>query len=127
MNPYPLTSTIRKSRSIVRAAACVFASLFLAQVAWGEGAPKVPDVKADAALAATVPKFYRDRGTLLAGVNPDVVPIKFVDDDGNIAGFTPDLLSAAAAVLNLKLELVQSSFDALIPGLRSEEHTSELQ
>ncbi|MGV7241076.1 ABC transporter substrate-binding protein [Caballeronia sp. M23-90] len=119
MNPYPLTGTGCTSRTIVRAAACVFASLFLAQVARGEDSSKVPNVKADAALAAAVPKFYRDRGTLLAGVNPDVVPIKFVDDDGNIAGFTPDLLSAAAALLNLKLELVQSSFDALIPGLNA--------
>jgi polar amino acid transport system substrate-binding protein len=64
-----------------------------------------------------VPKFYRDRGTLTAGFNPDVAPIKLVDDDSNIAGFTPDLLAAVADMLNLKLRPTQSSFDALIPGL----------
>ncbi|SOE69790.1 amino acid ABC transporter substrate-binding protein, PAAT family [Burkholderia sp. OK233] len=77
----------------------------------------VPHVKADAALAGTVPKYYRDHGELVIGVNPDVAPIKFVDEDGNIAGFTPELLSAAAQVLNLKVRLTQASFDSLIPGL----------
>ncbi|MDR3399410.1 MAG: ABC transporter substrate-binding protein [Pandoraea sp.] len=75
------------------------------------------DIKADPALAALVPKYYRDRGTITAGVNPDVAPIKFVNADGNIVGFTPELLSAAAATLGLKVKLAQSSFDALIPGL----------
>lgn len=98
---------------------CVFALMFVTQLARAGDAPIIPPIKPDPVLAASVPAFYRERGTLMAGVNPDVVPIKFVDDDGNIAGFTPDLLSAAAAVLNLKVELVQSSFDALIPGLNA--------
>lgn len=104
----------------VRTIAVVICGLFLARTALADDVPKVPDIKPDAALAATVPKFYRDRGTLTAGVNPDVAPIKFVDDDGNIAGFTPDLLAAAAAVLGLKLQLSQSSFDALIPGMSAD-------
>lgn len=117
MNHQSLSGTIRPSRKIVPAALCVAAALCFAQAARADDAPKVPGIKADAALAAMVPKFYRDRGTLTAAVNPDVAPIKFIGDEGNIIGFTPDLLSAAADVLDLKLQLTQSSFDALIPGL----------
>ena len=117
MSHHPLFGRIARSRTVVPAGACFIAVLFFAQAARAEDAPKLPAIQADAALAAMVPKFYRDRGTLTAGVNPDVAPIKFVDDDGDIAGFTPDLLAAAADVLNLKLRLTQSSFDALIPGL----------
>lgn len=64
-----------------------------------------------------VPVHYRSAGTLTVAVNPEIAPIKFVDDDGNIAGFAPDLLSAAAKVLGLKLQFVQASFDSLVPGL----------
>ena len=117
MNHHPLYDTICKSRTIVRAAVCVIAALFFAPATRAADVDKVPNIKVDPTLAAMVPKFYRDRGTLTAAVNPDVKPIKFVDDDGNFAGFTPDLLSAAADVLNLKLQLTQSSFDVLIPGL----------
>jgi polar amino acid transport system substrate-binding protein len=76
-----------------------------------------PGVIPDPALAATVPTYYRDRGTLVVAVNPDVAPIKFVDDAGEITGFTPDLVKAAATTLNLKVLLSRTSFDALIPGL----------
>ncbi|WP_347557195.1 ABC transporter substrate-binding protein [Robbsia sp. KACC 23696] len=64
-----------------------------------------------------VPERYRRAGTLTVAVNPEIAPIKFVDDDGNIAGFTPDLLTAAAKLLGLKLQFVQTSFDSLVPGL----------
>jgi polar amino acid transport system substrate-binding protein len=104
-------------RTIILTSACAMSALFITTSALADDAPKIPGIKVDPVLAAMVPAFYRDRGTLTAGVNPDVAPIKFVGDDGTIVGFTPDLLSAAADVLNLKLQLTQSSFDALIPGM----------
>lgn len=76
-------------------------------------------VNADPALKSLVPEFYRNKGSLHVAVNPDVVPIKFVDESGNMVGFAPDILSAAAKILDINLELNQSSFDALIPGLNS--------
>lgn len=85
--------------------------------AQADTAPGIPEVTTDANLAAAVPKFYRDRGELVVGANPDIAPIKFIDEDGEISGFTPELLSAAAKVLGLKLRLTQASFDALVPGL----------
>ncbi|MDR5822331.1 ABC transporter substrate-binding protein [Caballeronia sp. LZ043] len=100
--------------SLAMAAAATLAPGFAAHA---DEAPKVPGIKADTALSALVPKAYRERGTITVAVNPDVAPVKFINDDGNIAGFTPDLLSAAADVLAMKLQLTQTSFDALIPGL----------
>jgi len=112
-------STLRKAWAFLIKSALAAVALLMFQAAQAEDIATLSTIKTDPALAAMVPKIYRERGTLVAGVNPDVKPIKFVDDDGNFAGFTPDLLSAAAKVLNLKVELTQTSFDALIPGLSS--------
>ena len=119
MNRLPLFLVCKKSRSIAALLLCVVNTVVFAQAAHADVVPKIPDIKPDAALAAMVPKSYRDQGTLTVGVNPDVAPIKFVDDDGNIVGFTPDLLSAAAALLDVKLRFSQASFDALIPGMNA--------
>lgn len=73
----------------------------------------------DATLAKLVPSYYRDKGTIVVGVNPDVAPIKFVNDDGELVGFTPDLMSAAASVLGLKLDFEKGSFDAMVPGMQA--------
>jgi polar amino acid transport system substrate-binding protein len=74
-------------------------------------------IKPDPALAASVPAVYRQRQTITVAVNPEVAPVKFIDDDGNIVGLAPDLFNAAATMLNLKVNFVQASFDSLIPGL----------
>ncbi|HDS1775794.1 TPA: ABC transporter substrate-binding protein [Pseudomonas putida] len=102
----------KKSRTISFALASIFAASLTVQSAQADALPPV-----DSTLAALVPQTYRDRGTLTVAVNPDVVPIKFVGDDGEIAGFTPDLFSAAASVLGLKVQFAQTSFDSLIPGM----------
>lgn len=117
MNPHFLRGLRHKSPARQVLAACIVALCVAAVSAQAADVPAPAGIKPDPALAAMVPKYYRDRGTLTAGVNPDVAPIKFVNEDGDIVGFTPELLAAAAAVLDLKLKLTQSSFDALIPGL----------
>lgn len=77
-------------------------------------------VAADDAIAAMVPENIRKNGTFTAAVNPDVPPVKFVDANGKITGLTPELLEAAAQVMGLKMELQQSPFDALVPGLNAQ-------
>jgi polar amino acid transport system substrate-binding protein len=64
-----------------------------------------------------VPEFYRQKQPITVAVNPEIAPVKFIDEDGDVAGFAPDLISAAAKVLGLKIKFVQASFDSLIPGL----------
>jgi polar amino acid transport system substrate-binding protein len=117
MYHYPVSVANYKSPTLVLGTVWVVAALFLARPAQAGDLPKAPNIEADATLAAMVPRYYRDKGTIIVAVNPDVAPIKFVDDDGNIAGFTPDLLLAVADVLKLKLQFTQAAFDALIPGL----------
>ena len=77
-------------------------------------------IKADPALEKFLPPSYQHVGkTLTTGVNPDVAPVKFIDDDGKIAGFIPDLVNAGAQKLGLKIDFQQTSFDALIPGMKA--------
>ncbi|MCH1881932.1 ABC transporter substrate-binding protein [Agrococcus sp. ARC_14] len=71
-------------------------------------------------IAAMVPAEYRERGGFTISINADVEPIKFVDDEGNIAGFNPDLLRAAARVLDLQPEFQEGTFDAMVPGLEAQ-------
>lgn len=83
----------------------------------GVGAPIT--VSKDSKIAAMVPDAIRKRGSFTASINPDVAPVKFVDDNGKLAGLVPDLLKNAAATMGLKLKLQKGSFDAMIPGLES--------
>ncbi len=77
-------------------------------------------VSKDSKIAAMVPGSMRGRGSFTASINPDVAPVKFVDDKGHIAGLVPDLLQDAATTMGLKLDLQQGNFDAMVPGLEAE-------
>ncbi|WP_459619929.1 ABC transporter substrate-binding protein [Burkholderia sp. 3C] len=96
-------------------------SLFSMGAARAADAPKAgssaPTANQVSNLAALVPARYRAMDALVVAVNPEVAPIKFVDENGDVTGFTPELFSAAAKLLNLKVNLVRASFDSLIPGL----------
>ena len=78
-----------------------------------------PIVVRDPGVAAMVPPDVAARGEFTAAVNPSSPPIKFLDGDGAIIGFTPELLSAAATVMGVRMRTQQTSFDALVPGLES--------
>jgi polar amino acid transport system substrate-binding protein len=80
-----------------------------------------PDFEIDEELAALVPDSYQG-GSVQVAVNPDVPPVKFVDEDGNITGLTVQLVTAASQMLGLEAEMVQSSFDGLIPGLTGDRY-----
>ncbi|MFL9872560.1 ABC transporter substrate-binding protein [Paraburkholderia megapolitana] len=85
--------------------------------AFAEDAPHIDAIPADRALSALVPELYRQKQPITVAVNPEIAPVKFIDEDGDVAGFAPDLISAAAKVLGLKIKFEQASFDSLIPGL----------
>ena len=78
-----------------------------------------PRYPADPELVAMLPEILQKGGTLAVGVNPDVPPMKFTDETGNITGLAPQLVQAAADLLGLKTEMELTNFDALIPGLES--------
>ncbi|MEU1942252.1 ABC transporter substrate-binding protein [Streptomyces sp. NPDC059474] len=77
------------------------------------------EVVRDPAIAAKVPPEIARRGSFTAAVNPSSPPIKFIDDNGRITGFTPQLIRAAGKLMGLKVVMQQTSFDALIPGLEA--------
>ncbi|OEV12811.1 hypothetical protein AN218_06225 [Streptomyces nanshensis] len=73
----------------------------------------------DPKIAGMVPGHIRKQGSFTAAVNPSSPPIKFVDDAGDITGFTPELVTAAGKLMGVDVVMKQTSFDALIPGLEA--------
>lgn len=78
----------------------------------------IPAASTDPRLAALVPAPIRAKGTLMVAAAATYPPNEFVDTDGTtIIGMDPDLAAALGQVLGLKVQLVNASFDAIIPGL----------
>jgi len=73
---------------------------------------------ADAALAAEVPAAIKAKGTLIVATEAEYAPNEFLASDGHtIIGMDPDMLTAIAEVLGLKVSFVNANFEAIIPGL----------
>ncbi len=58
------------------------------------------------------------KGHLIAAINPTVVPIQYVDDDGNIVGLDPDFGNAIAKRLCLTMDFQSTQFATMIPILK---------
>jgi polar amino acid transport system substrate-binding protein len=79
-----------------------------------------PTPGVNAAIAAEVPAAIKKKGTLSVGTEAEYAPNEFVGPDGHtIIGMDPDLVKALAAVMGLKAHLINSTFEAIIPGLAS--------
>jgi len=59
-------------------------------------------------------------GTLTVGMNLTSKPQMYLDENGKPAGYDVLLLNKLAADLHLKLNIVNLSFDGLIPGLQAQ-------
>ena len=57
------------------------------------------------------------RGTLRVGMDPTYMPFEMTNKRGQIIGFEVDLLKAMAKSMGVKLELVSTSYDGIIPAL----------
>lgn len=79
----------------------------------------VASASVDEDIAQMLPDDRRDAGGISVSINPDVEPVKFVDEQGEIAGMNPDLLRAAANVLDTEIHFERGTFDAMVPGLES--------
>ena len=78
--------------------------------------PSVPAV--NASIAAQVPAAIKSKGTLNVATEAEYAPNEFVAPDGHtIIGMDPGLVTALAAVMGLKVHLMNSTFEAIIPGL----------
>ncbi len=70
-------------------------------------------------LAALVPEEIRAAGVIRMALNPTYPPFESTAADGSIVGLDPDLAHAIGEVLDLEIEFVPTSFDAIIPALQA--------
>lgn len=74
----------------------------------------------DAAAANLVPARYRTAGTLTIATDASYAPNEFFSSDGRtIVGMDVDIGKAVVAALGLRANVVNASFDSILPGLAS--------
>lgn len=128
----PLRRRARRHRLGAYAAAIASAAATLLAVGCGSGASStapagptraaaagnIPAAHLDQAARSELPAAIRAKGTLVVGTSADYAPLEFVAPDGHtIVGMDADLARAIGQVLGLKVQMVNASFESLIPGL----------
>jgi len=69
-------------------------------------------------VAALVPAAVKSKGKLIVATEAQYAPNEFIAPDGHtIIGMDADLMDALGAAMGLKIELVNSNFETIIPGL----------
>ena len=58
-----------------------------------------------------------ERGSLRIGMEPGYMPFEMTNQRGEIIGFDVDMAKRIAKAMNVKLELVSTAWDGIIPGL----------
>jgi polar amino acid transport system substrate-binding protein len=71
----------------------------------------------DQALADALPTEIKDKGVLTLATDPTDPPLEFYNDKNELVGAEVDLANALGVVFGIKVELVPSKFDAIIPGV----------
>ncbi|MDQ6811423.1 MAG: ABC transporter substrate-binding protein [Actinomycetota bacterium] len=75
---------------------------------------------ANAAIAAQVPAAIKSKGTLNVASEAQYAPNEFVAPDGHtVIGMDADLVKALATVMGLKVNIINSNFETIIPGLKA--------
>ncbi len=73
---------------------------------------------ANSAVQALVPASIKSKGTLTVASDATYAPDEFIGSDGHtVIGMDADLSRALAAVMGLKANVVNATFDSIIPGL----------
>jgi len=71
-------------------------------------------------IAAQVPAAVKAKGTLTVAADATYAPNEFIGSDGHtVVGMDADLAAALGQVLGLKVNVVNATFDTIIPGLVS--------
>jgi polar amino acid transport system substrate-binding protein len=80
----------------------------------------IPTQSTDAAIAATVPAAIRSKGTLNIALDATYAPDEMIAPNGKtIIGMDADFAYAITQILGLKANLINATFDTIIPGLQS--------
>ncbi|MFJ3789128.1 ABC transporter substrate-binding protein [Kitasatospora sp. NPDC090091] len=68
-----------------------------------------------------LPKAQRSAGVLRVGSDLNYAPVDFRGTDGKPAGLDPEIAEALGKVLNVRIEIVDTPFDKLIPNLHAKQ------
>src|SRR5438552_366712 len=84
----------------------------------GTTATSAASEQVNAAIAAQVPAAVKAKGTLNIASEAQYAPNEFIAPDGHtIIGMDADLMKALGTVMGLKVKLINSNFETIIPGL----------
>jgi polar amino acid transport system substrate-binding protein len=73
---------------------------------------------ADSSLVAQVPAAIKSKGTLNVATEAQYAPNEFIASDGHtVIGMDAELMESIGSLLGLKVKLVNSDFETIIPGL----------
>jgi polar amino acid transport system substrate-binding protein len=77
----------------------------------------------DKQVAAQVPAAVKSKGTLRVAADASYPPNEFIGSDGKtVEGMDADLAKALTGVMGLKANVVNATFDGIIPGLASKKY-----
>jgi polar amino acid transport system substrate-binding protein len=72
----------------------------------------------DAAIVALVPSSLKSKGSITVAADASYAPNEFIGPDGHtVFGMDADLSNALAQLMGLKANIVNATFDTIIPGL----------
>jgi polar amino acid transport system substrate-binding protein len=75
---------------------------------------------ANPAVAKLVPSAIKSKGTITVAADASYPPNEFVGPDGKtVVGMDADLMKALGAAMGVKVNIVNETFDSIIPGLAS--------
>lgn len=73
-----------------------------------------------ASIAAEVPTSVKSKGVYTVAADATYAPNEFIASDGHtVVGMDADLVQALAAVMGLKVNIVNATFDSIIPGIQA--------
>lgn len=112
--PTKVTASIAATVSLMSVAACGSSS------SSGSSSGPGSSVAKDSSLSAMLPASVKKSHVIKMAINPAYPPFESTASDGKtMVGLDPDLANAMGELLGVKVELVSTSFDAIIPALQS--------
>ena len=79
------------------------------------------NVRLELQKASTLEKIVT-RGSLRVGLEAGYMPFEMTDKKGNVVGFDVDMVNEMAKAMGVKLEIVNTAWDGIIPGLMSDKY-----
>lgn len=73
----------------------------------------------DQTLADMLPADIKDKGVLTLATDPTDPPLEFYNEANELVGAEVDLAAALGVMFGVKVEMVPSKFDAIIPGVEA--------